>query len=119
MIMVLKTGKKGMPFNSFLFKSPEDEAHYLRAYDAVFSSFHLKPEEITVSTRFGLTHVNAFGPEDFPNVVLLHGMGASSTMWAPNIDALIRHFRVYAPDTIGDLGKSRCEGRVRKGQDYA
>ena len=117
--MDMKTGKKGALFDSFLFKSHEDEALYFRAYDAVFSSFHLTPEEITISTRFGLTHVNAFGPEGAPNLVLLHGMGASSTMWAPNIEELGRHFRVYALDTIGDLGKSRCEGRLRKGRDYA
>ncbi|MBW1799836.1 MAG: alpha/beta hydrolase [Deltaproteobacteria bacterium] len=115
----METANKGAPFNSFLFKRPEDEALYLRAYDAVFSSFHLKPEQIMVSTRFGLTHVNAFGSKDSPNLVLLHGMGASSTMWAANIEALSRHFRVYALDTIGDLGKSRCEGRLREGRDYA
>jgi len=117
--MVMKTGKKGATFNSFLFKTPEDEAFYVKAYDAVFSSFHLRPEEITVSTRFGPTHVNAFGSKGSPNLVLLHGMGASSTMWAPNIEALSRHFRIYALDTIGDLGKSRNEGRLRKGHDYA
>ena len=108
-----------MPFNSFLFKSPEDEALYFRAYDAVFSSFDLKPGEIKVPTRFGLTHVNAFGSKGSPDLVLLHGMGASSTMWARNIGALASHFRIYAPDTIGDLGKSRCEARLRNGRDYA
>jgi pimeloyl-ACP methyl ester carboxylesterase len=119
MIMDMKLGKRNSLFNSFIFKSPKDEAIYLREYDAVFSSFHLSPEELTISTRFGLTHVNAFGSKGSPNLVLLHGMGSSSTMWAPNIKALGRHFRVYAPDTVGDLGKSRCEGRLRKGQDYA
>ena len=117
--MDMKNDRKESHFNTFLFKSQEDEALYLGAYDAVYSGFHLKPEEISVSTRFGLTHVNAFGSKGSPNLVLLHGMGASSTMWAPNLGTLGRHFRVYAPDTMGDLGKSRCESRLRKGQDYA
>ncbi|MFC1581001.1 alpha/beta fold hydrolase, partial [Thermodesulfobacteriota bacterium] len=72
-----------------------------------------------VSTRFGPTYVNAFGSKSSPKLALLHGMGASSTMWAPNIEALSQHFRVYALDTIGDLGKSRCEVRCRRGRDYA
>jgi pimeloyl-ACP methyl ester carboxylesterase len=105
-------------FNPFLFKSPEGQALYFEAYDAVFSSFGLKPEEIQVATRFGLTHVNAFGPKGAPALMLLHGMGASSTMWAPNIQDLRRDFRVYAPDTIDDLGKSRCEKRLRRRTDY-
>ena len=105
-------------FNPFLFKSPEGQARYFKAYDAVFSSFGLEPEEIKVATRFGLTHVNAFGPKGAPALMLLHGMGASSTMWAPNIEDLRRYFRVYAPDTIDDLGKSRCEKRLRRRTDY-
>jgi len=91
---------------------------YYEAYDAVFSSFHLKPEEIKVATRFGLTHVNTFGPKEAPPLMLLHGMGASATMWAPNIIDLRRYFRVYAPDTIDDLGKSRCKKRLRRRSDY-
>jgi pimeloyl-ACP methyl ester carboxylesterase len=109
---------RGHEFNPFLFKSPEGQALYLKAYDAVFSSFGLKPEEIKVATRFGLTHVNAFGPKEAPALMLLHGMGASATMWAPNIEDLRRYFRVYAPDTINDLGKSRCEKRLRRRTDY-
>jgi pimeloyl-ACP methyl ester carboxylesterase len=31
---------------------------------------------------------------------------------------LRRYFRVYAPDTINDLGKSRCEKRLRRRTDY-
>lgn len=105
-------------FNAFYFRHPEGQAQYFQAYDAVFSSVHLKPEEIKIPTRFGLTHVNAFGPRGAPNLLLLHGMGASSTLWARNIHALCKYFRVYAPDTIDDLGKSRCSTRPRKSCDY-
>jgi pimeloyl-ACP methyl ester carboxylesterase len=114
----MKSVKSDTEFNSFLFKSPESQALYYEAYDAVFSSFHLKPEEIKVDTRFGLTHVNTFGPKEAPPLMLLHGMGASSTMWAPNIKGLCRYFRVYLPDTIDDLGKSRCKARLRRRSDY-
>jgi pimeloyl-ACP methyl ester carboxylesterase len=114
----MKRVKSDREFNPLLFKSPEGQARYIEAYDAVFSDFRLKPEEMKVATRFGMTHVNAFGPKEAPPLMLLHGMGASSTMWAPNIEALRKYFRVYAPDTIDDLGKSRCQRRLRRRTDY-
>ncbi|KEO82338.1 alpha/beta fold hydrolase [Tumebacillus flagellatus] len=59
-----------------------------------------------VKTSFGDTHVLIAGQTDAPPLVLLHGMTISSTMWYPNIEELSRQFRVYAVDTIGDLGKT-------------
>jgi len=114
----MKSAKSDHEFSPFLFKSPEGQALYFEAYDAVFSSYRLEPEEIKIATRFGLTHVNTFGPKEAPPLMLLHGMGASSTMWAPNIKDLRKYFRVYAPDTIDDLGKSLCKTRLRRRTDY-
>lgn len=47
----------------------------------------------------------------FP-LLLLHGNRASSTMWSPNIATLSREYRVFAVDTIDDLGKSRPAGHL-------
>ena len=38
--------------------------------------------------------------------MLVPGQAISSTMWYPNVAALSRDYRVYAPDIIGDLGRS-------------
>jgi pimeloyl-ACP methyl ester carboxylesterase len=43
-----------------------------------------------------------------PDLVLLHGLGASSFSWRHNLDPLARHFRVWAPDLPGH-GRSPAE----------
>ena len=39
-------------------------------------------------------------------LVLIHAASANATMWSPNVAAFTTAYRVYALDTIGDLGKS-------------
>jgi pimeloyl-ACP methyl ester carboxylesterase len=88
------------------FKSAEGEAAYKAAYDRILALWGVAYECLEVSTRFGITHVMASGPKDAPPLILLHGMGASSTFWFPNISELSPRFRTFAVDVIGDLGKS-------------
>jgi len=40
-----------------------------------------------------------------PTIILLHGLGANSQVWAPNIAPLAAKFRVIVPDQVG-FGKS-------------
>lgn len=40
-----------------------------------------------------------------PTVILLHGLGADASVWAPTIAPLARHYRVIVPDQIG-FGRS-------------
>lgn len=44
-------------------------------------------------------------------VVLLHGLGASSITWKPNIPALASEYSVYAPDLPGHGGSSTPRAR--------
>ena len=39
--------------------------------------------------------------DDAPSLVLLHGLGFSSTVWTPLLDELRRDFHVFAPDLPG------------------
>jgi pimeloyl-ACP methyl ester carboxylesterase len=89
-----------------IFKSSALERQYLDAYQAVLGLWPVPHESIDVSTRFGITHINASGSNDKPAMVLLPGYGANSTMWFPNIAGLSSQYRVYAVDTIGQPGKS-------------
>jgi len=89
-----------------MFKTPEGQARYFAAYDATLALWPVPVTPLSVPTRFGDTHVNACGPEGAPPLVLLHGAAISSTMWYPNVAALSRAYRVYAPDIIGEMGKS-------------
>jgi pimeloyl-ACP methyl ester carboxylesterase len=89
-----------------VFKSLDGQARYFAAYDATLARWPAPVQSFDADTRFGSTHVHAAGPADALPLVLLHGQAVSSTMWYPNIGALSQKLRVYAPDTIGDLGKS-------------
>jgi pimeloyl-ACP methyl ester carboxylesterase len=88
------------------FKTPEGAAKFLAAYDAALKLWPVPYEEIDVPTRFGTTHAVVCGPTTAPALVLLHGYMATLTMWAPNIAAFSKDYRVYAIDVMGQPGKS-------------
>lgn len=97
-----------------------DESHsaFEAAYDALIARWGVPVEVLDVPSRFGATRVNACGPRDAPPLVLLHGGRSNSASWYANVAALARTRRVYAPDTIGDPGRSRNFGRpMRTRQD--
>lgn len=70
-------------------------------------------EERMVPTTFGETFVRISGPPGAPWLVLLHGAGATSLMWAPNIEALSKEYRTVAVDQIGEFGRSVCTRPAR------
>jgi len=49
---------------SSIFKTPEDEAKYMAAYEAVLALWPVPHESFDVPTRFGKTHVIASGPKE-------------------------------------------------------
>jgi pimeloyl-ACP methyl ester carboxylesterase len=101
------------------FRNTVAAQNYLAAYAATLALWPVAPEALTVETRFGTTHINGAGSPEAPPLILIHGAQTSSTVWYPNIAALSRHFRVYAPDVIDQSGKSTPTQRLRKRQDYA
>jgi pimeloyl-ACP methyl ester carboxylesterase len=75
------------------------------AYDAVLARWG-GVTVLETTSEFGVTRVHACGPTGAPPVVLLHGGGATSTAWSAVATALGRTHRMYAPDLIGDVGRS-------------
>lgn len=61
-----------------------------------------------VPTGYGATFVRITGSPQSPPLVLLHGAGGSSLMWAPNVPSLSSEFRTFAVDQIGELGRGVC-----------
>jgi pimeloyl-ACP methyl ester carboxylesterase len=74
-------------------------------------------EERMVSTTFGATFVRVSGPPAAPTLLLLHGAGTTSLMWAPNIEALSTNYRTVAVDQVGEFGRSVCTRPVQSLQD--
>jgi pimeloyl-ACP methyl ester carboxylesterase len=59
-----------------------------------------------VPTRFGDTHVLQAGPEDGPPVVIFQGGNVVNPLTLAWFASLADRFRIYAPDTIGQPGRS-------------
>lgn len=75
-------------------------------------------ESRTVPTTYGPTFVRIGGPAGAPPLVLLHGAGTTSLMWAPNIEALSAEYRTFAVDQISEIGRSICTTPVRSFHDF-
>ncbi|MGV8871380.1 MAG: alpha/beta fold hydrolase [Rhodococcus sp. (in: high G+C Gram-positive bacteria)] len=79
---------------------------FFSAYDRVLQTWPADTQAIEVNTVHGTTRINACGPVDGPALVLVPGAGATSTVWFANVAALSQHYRVYAVDLMGDVGRS-------------
>ncbi len=101
------------------FKTRAGEARSLAAYTAALSGWPVPYQEIDLPTVFGRTHIIASGPVDAPALVLLHGQESSATSWLYNIAGLSAAHRVYAIDTLGDLGCSQTIRLPASRADYA
>jgi pimeloyl-ACP methyl ester carboxylesterase len=93
-----------------IYRTPETKAKLMALYDAELARWPVPYESLMVPTRYGDTHVIASGDRNASPLVLLHVAGGNATMWLANIAELSHHYRVYALDTIGDLGKSVVRG---------
>ncbi len=102
------------------FKTPEGEATFLAAYEAVMKFWPVPYEESEILGRFGMTHVVVSGPQDAPPLVLLHGFISTLTMWSPNVADFSKEYRVYAIDVMGQPGKSipDPDEQVRNAADF-
>lgn len=100
------------------FAATEAGAAFYSAYDSVLEKWPVEVTHLELESDFGTTRVNACGPSDAPPVVLLHGGGATSTVWFDNVTALAGRYRVFAVDIIGDPGRSVGHGKpVRTVED--
>ncbi len=102
-----------------LFYSPESQAQYYEAYDAVLKHWPVSYEEISISTRFGDTHIIASGSKDAPALVMLHPSGGGATIWCRNVGPLSQHYRTYAVDTMSEVNKSILTRPIKSHRDFA
>ncbi|MBZ4042576.1 alpha/beta fold hydrolase [Flavobacterium hibisci] len=109
MLLVMLFGcasSKKAKFEDYVFHTKKEKQSYLNSYDKALKLWNIPYTEENIKTRFGNTHVIIAGPKNGKDLVLLHGMDASSTMWYPNIKALAKNHRIYAIDFLMEPGKS-------------
>lgn len=86
---------------------PAGDSTYYEKYNKTLALWDVPYHEVDLSTSLGTAHIIVAGAKSDIPIVLLHGMGASSTSWYPNIAALAENNRVYAIDYLLEPGKSR------------
>lgn len=100
-------------------KSLEGETKNLAAYESVLAHWPVPYEELNLPTQFGTTHLIMSGPPSGKPVLLLHGQDSCAISWIYNIAELSRAFRIFAVDTIGDIGKSKPTHQPNSREEYA
>lgn len=85
---------------------------YFDAYDKALKHWDVAYEELYVHTSKGVAHVVTSGPVDGTPIVLLHGLGASATMWYTNAKTLSKKYRLFAIDVLVEPGKSFKSGDI-------
>ncbi len=96
----------GDAISSSIYKSPEGEAEIRALYDQSLAALGVGHESLWVETRFGSTHVLALGPTDAPPVVFLPGGNFLAPTCLGWFVPLAQRNRVYAPDIVGQPGRS-------------
>ncbi len=102
-----------------LYKTPAGEQAVRALYDAALQNWRAPYDTLTIPTRHGDTFVIASGDPALPAVILLHGAGSNSTIWAGDVADYCRRYRVYAVDLIGEAGRSAPNRPAWEGPAFA
>lgn len=90
-----------------------EQAAYFDAYDQTMKHWGVAYQELYVPTSKGTAHVITSGPAEGTPIVLLHGLGASSTMWYSHAKELSQKYRLFAIDLLIEPGKSHKTANLR------
>ena len=108
---------KKAKFDDYVFQTKKEKQSYLSSYDKALKLWNIPYTEENIKTSFGTAHVIVAGPKNGKDLVLLHGMDASSTMWYPNIKVLAKNHRIYAVDFLMEPGKSNLTAKPLSKED--
>ena len=105
LFLVTSCASKKAKFEDYVFKTKSEEQKYQTAYNKSLKLWEIPYTEEDVKTSFGTAHVIIAGPKNGKDLVLLHGMDASSTMWYTKIKVLAKNHLIYAIDFIMEHNK--------------
>ncbi|WDF60904.1 alpha/beta hydrolase [Flavobacterium sp. KACC 22758] len=117
LFLVTSCASKKAKFEDYVFKTKSEEQKYQTAYNKSLKLWEIPYTEEDVKTSFGTAHVIIAGPKNGKDLVLLHGMDASSTMWYPNIKVLAKNHRIYSIDFIMEPNKSHLTAKPLSSED--
>ncbi|GAA1700371.1 alpha/beta hydrolase [Kribbella yunnanensis] len=101
------------------FTNAQAQASYLSLYDATIAAIPGSPTVHDIPTTFGQVRVYRFGSATGTPYMLLHGRGATTAMWEPNLAGLAASRTVYALDSLGEPGRSIQTLPIRTSADQA
>jgi pimeloyl-ACP methyl ester carboxylesterase len=104
---------------SSLYKTRAGEQAVQMIYETALKHWPVPCETRTIPSRHGETFVVASGDAASPALILLHGAGGNSSMWAQDVGEYSQHFRVYAVDLLGEAGKSSANRPDWEGPAFA
>ena len=99
-------GRRGRLEPDSIYKSDAARAAIEALYDRALARLPFPTESRRVETTFGSTHVLVAGPEGAPPLLALQGGNVVNPLTLAWLTPLAGEFRIYAPDTIGQPGKS-------------
>lgn len=106
LLLVGCASSKKIKFDDYIFQTKKEKEVYINSYNKSLKLWDVPYTEENIKTSYGTAHVILAGPKEGKDLILLHGMDASSTMWYPEIKSLTKNHRVYAIDFIMEPGKS-------------
>lgn len=98
-----------------IYRSTQGEAEVIALYEKKLANLAVDAHSRMVDTRFGPTHVLAAGPQAAPPVIVLTGISTGAPRILEWFHPLARDYRLYAPDPIGQPGRS-AQTRVPPGE---
>jgi len=102
-----EVSKKGNRVNAqSIYKSPGGEKTIMGLYDSTLAHWPVPYETLNIPTRPGKTFVITSGNKSAPPLILIHGAGSNSLIWAEDVIEYSRDYRVFAVDLLGEPGKS-------------
>ena len=102
-----------------IYRTPQGEAEIRALYDEALAGLGLGYESLSVRTRLGDTHVLAIGPEDASPLLFLPGGNFLNPTCLGWFLPLANTHRLYAPDIVGQPGRSAQERPSPKGDGHA
>jgi pimeloyl-ACP methyl ester carboxylesterase len=89
-----------------IYKSAAGRQAIMARYEEALGNWALPYETKRIATRHGETFVIASGDPAAPPLLLLHGAGTNSAIWAGDVGEYGRFYHTYAADLPGEPGKS-------------